>query len=435
MKTCHEGFYKIGNYCYRNCEGSNKYIEPPNYVCSASCSTNFYEKIPGYSDIYICKSNCASGQFKVDDGNSKFECVSECPQGKNHITSDNKCKVDCGTQLEIIKVQKENYDIYECIVSCPDDKFYSEVNKRCYSICNGNDNDNPFSLTIEDNTGLITERKCHNSCIYESDDKYKYYKDDKICMKNCNLLAEDETNRCTETCNNDYYKFKYDGKCLHECPSDNKRYLSSNYECIDKCPAYKNHFPQEGFECIDECEEGQYKEIILNNDDEPTGEYRCVSNYGEKKYYKKDRILIDICLSNHYVIQDTHECIENCNLVTNNTYYYYEPESDDSNIHEKTCVLTCIGDKPFLEDNHCKTNCENKEKFIQGENICIEKCPDGFYDKGDGECVNSCKNENLYLFNGKCVKYCPNGENEKKFYIETIYAYFIVMNKINILQK
>ncbi len=43
---------------------------------------------------------------------------------------------------------------------------------------------------------------------------------------------------------------------------------------------YKNHFPQERFEFIDECEEEKYKEIILIYDDELTGEYRYVSNYG-----------------------------------------------------------------------------------------------------------------------------------------------------------
>ena len=417
LKTCHEGFYQMGNYCFRNCEGSNKYIDIPNYTCSSACSTDYYEKIPGYSDIYICKNNCDLGQFKVEYS-GKFECVSECPQGKNHVTSENECKEVCETtQLKIIKDIKEDYTIYECIALCPDDKFYSETNKRCYSICKGNDIGNPFSLTVEDSSGTIIKRKCHNSCIYAGDDKYKYYEEDKICIETCTLLIEQDTNRCTENCDNDYYKYEYNGECLHECPN-NMRYLSPNYECIDICPGHKNYFPQNGYECIAGCEEGQYKEIILDNTNQPTGEYRCVSNYGEKKYYKEDRILIDECLGNHYVIQDTNECIENCDLITSHKYYYYDPENDDPNIHEKTCVLTCSGQKPFMEDNHCKHNCEYKLKYKQGENICLAQCPDNFYDKGDGECVNSCKNENLYLYNGECIKYCPYGENQKKFYIE-----------------
>ena len=416
LKTCHEGFYKIGNYCYRNCEGSNKFIDPINYNCISSCSTDYYEKIPEYTDIYICKSNCDSRQFKVSDGNGKFECVSECPQEKNHINSENECKDNCGTQLKIIKDEKENYIIYQCIDLCPDNKFYSEENQRCYSICKGNDQ-NQFSLTIE-NDGEIIERKCHTSCIFEEIDTYKYYSEDKICMKECPLLVEQQTNRCTETCDNDYYKFKYESECLHECPDEKKRYLSSNYECIDICPEHKNYFPQSGFECIDECEENQYKEIILNSDNKPTGEFRCVSNYEDKKYYKNDRILRDACFSDHYVIQDTNECIENCDSITTNIYYYYEPDADDTSIHENTCVLSCREGKPFLEDNHCKTNCERKTKFKQGENICLENCPDNYYDKGGGECVNSCKDENLYLYKGNCVKYCPYEDNPKKFYIE-----------------
>jgi len=44
LKTCYEGFYKDGDYCYRRCEGSNTFIDI-DYSCKSTCSTNYYEKL------------------------------------------------------------------------------------------------------------------------------------------------------------------------------------------------------------------------------------------------------------------------------------------------------------------------------------------------------------------------------------------------------
>ena len=252
-------------------------------------------------------------------------------------------------------------------------------------------------------------------------------------MKNCNFFIEETTNRCIEKCDDGYYKFQYENvnikQCLSECPEDFKRYEKPEYKCLKKCQEPKIFFPSEGFECIEKCDEDQYKEIIYTKDtNDPsknieTGEYRCVSLYGEKFYYKSDKILREKCNDNDYVVIDTHECVEDCETINTNTkrYYHYDPIDDsDPNYIVKTCVLTCIGKKPFYYDNHCVEVCPpEKPVYKNGDKLCLENCPDNYYKKeNENICVNSCSENGLFLNKGECVEYCP--ENENKFYIPSV---------------
>ena len=415
IKTCNEGYYKIENYCYDKCEGSNKYLNPIDSKCypdSSACTGNHYEELSNYPGIYICKSSCEPGKFLLQeaDGVNRYECLSECPVGKNYIKNNRCVSEECSSEeIQIIKEVKESYTIYECLPSCPNNGYYSSATKRCYSICKGNDIDNSFSLTQSEHGN---KRICFTSC---SDSSYKFYKEnDKVCMRECNLLTEENTNRCTENCDNEYYKFKYENTCIHACPDTQKYYLKSNYECINRCPPPTIYLPIESNECISGCEEGQYKMEENEN-------YRCVSEYGSMYYYNPDKILKESCNSNHYVVEDTHECLENCDLLTNNKYYYYEPDSP-SETDVRKCVLSCeTTTKTYNEDNHCKLECEIKKYHKQNEKNCLEDCPPGFYKDGF-VCVNPCKAQplNIYLDNGKCVDHCPKGDNEYKFYIDQV---------------
>ena len=239
------------------------------------------------------------------------------------------------------------------------------------------------------------------------------------------LLVEHDSNKCVESCKGT--QFKYNNECWDNCPIDKKRYISPNNECIDHCPEDKNCHPLEGgFECISGCKEGEYKDkITVTVGDDSYTEYNCVSNYGSKKYYKIDRILRDSCEYGHYVVEDTNECVENCNIANSDdkTYYYYEYEdpSEDNDYQVNTCTLSCKEKKPFYEDGHCKKECRNNLYFKEGDKICLPNCPEGYYKNGN-ICVNSCREQNKFLStNNICVDYCPTGANEKKFYIESDY--------------
>jgi hypothetical protein len=140
-------------------------------------------------------------------------------------------------------------------------------------------------------------------------------------------------------------------------------------------------------------------------------------------YYNPDKILKVGCNTNHYAIKNTHECIENCDLLTNNKYYYYEPNPDSEDATDiRRCVLSCQSTgKEFYEDDHCKLECENKKYYNLDEKKCMDDCPPGFY-KDEFICVNPCIDQpsNIYLDNGKCVDHCPNGDHRYKFYIDQV---------------
>ena len=99
------------------------------------------------------------------------------------------------------------------------------INVFLFPICKDNDEGNPFSLTIE-SEGNIIERKCSSSFS----ETYKYYIEDKICLKEVDecedLLIELDTNKCVESCIET--QFKYYNKCRDNCPSGNERYISPN---------------------------------------------------------------------------------------------------------------------------------------------------------------------------------------------------------------
>jgi len=265
LKSCNEDLLKIGNYCYKNsCDKSQHkiYFNPSDQICGESCTSNFYEKLSENSDIYFCISSCDVGQFELEKENSKTECLSECPQDANYIVDGNKCtQTDCSNKL--INANKGSYLIYECINYnlCSDGQFNSETNKKCYSICKGNDEGNPFILTIENNDHQITNRKCSDGCS----EPYIYYKEDKICLIDYDdLLVEQGTKKCVESCNDN--QFKYDNKCwdnyevIQTDPDNPKflRYVSPNNECMVHCPEDKKCHPSEGVlkdthECVENC--------------------------------------------------------------------------------------------------------------------------------------------------------------------------------------
>ena len=75
---------------------------------------------------------------------------------------------------------------------------------------------------------------------------------------------------------------------------------------MDHCPEEIRCHPLEGgFECISDCKEGEYKDkITFTVGSNSFTEYNCVSNY---------------------VVEDTNECMENCNKANtvDHKYYYY----------------------------------------------------------------------------------------------------------------
>ena len=419
LENCPGDTYEIGEYCYeKDCYLSNKkYINPTTNTCEENCGTLlYYEKISENYDIYLCKNQCNSNKpYKL--GNDYKECLSECPNGHNYIGNDNECLTSCGDQLTIIYEDKSFYSLYKCIDICPDNGYYSEEEFVCYDICLKSKNNHQFSLTYKED-GQI-KRKCEEGCSNGiGPDEYIYYKEtNKICLKECDQIIDYDGHKCVEKCNDPDYLFEFNNKCLSECPDNYLRYSTNNYKCKEKCEK-PNHYVYNNI-CLSGCEPGQYKKKVMKDDGSTilwTEEYECVPTNENKYYYESDKILLDSCLNNDYVIQGQYQCVNNCDSLSGNYHYYEVPASGDKTYMVNTCVFACPNEKPFLlETNHCSESCISNNKFyLELEKKCLEVCPRNYYYTLNGLCLEKCEGETPFLDNNNCVEYCPN---ERKYYI------------------
>jgi hypothetical protein len=50
LKSCHDGLYKIGNFCYDKCVTPNTFLDPSTPGCSNACpgTLNYYEELSDY---------------------------------------------------------------------------------------------------------------------------------------------------------------------------------------------------------------------------------------------------------------------------------------------------------------------------------------------------------------------------------------------------
>jgi len=126
-----------GKYCYPNCKFGEKFnIDSGSCVSTCPTGNNYYEKttVYGSQEIIICRKSCMGINKFVKDTQDK-ECVSKCPENNNFITfKSNVCTSKCeGTQyFKFVENQPKatgngNYEIYQCLDSCPTDLGYFYV--------------------------------------------------------------------------------------------------------------------------------------------------------------------------------------------------------------------------------------------------------------------------------------------------------------------
>ena len=153
----------------------------------------------------------------------------------------------------------------------------------------------------------------------------------------------------------------------------------------------------------------------VNSEEVWNGELECLSSNQNLYYYSTNKILLSNCDQGHYVIQDTFECVNNCNDLSGNYHYYEVPEPSilEPTYPVNTCVLNCPQEKPFLlENNHCSESCSLQYKlYIEPDKKCLSICPENYdYKKGD-ECVMRCEDPKPFSNEGICDNSCPEGKN------------------------
>ena len=451
---CRTNQYFLDGTCVsiNDCKNSGKPFINSKNICLDECKEKYKQK--NSDGTYTCLNSCS--HYIIGDNNDDLECVLDCPEDKNFIGLNNKCKGICEKEdcLNFYKYKDsdsvtttsgENYKIYKCMDGCNDyynlkvdgisecfntcpntNPYYpykSPEEHKCYSNCLDSKM-HPYTLTFTDSVSNTIIYECADNCR----DPVPNYGENKICRNGCDSLdtnVKDHDGKCVYECDkNTDFKFNSNNECKNQCDGTIRRYSKKDYKCKNKCigdDIYLLENINEN-ECLSDCRPSEYKKIYTVDIAEEkafAGEIRCVSTYGDKYYYISDRILRDECNGDDYVVEDTHECVTNCDTIStsNEKYYYYEyevPSSGESTLYSKyTCVKVCPNDKKYvLENNHCSDNCNlNYRYYLETDYKCILNCPEDYYKEGQ-KCVERCENY-PYVNGDECVLYC---DGEKKFF-------------------
>jgi hypothetical protein len=168
-----------------------------------------------------------------------------------------------------------------------------------------------------------------------------------------------------------YYTDKPANQCI-QCMSSCNRCLGPN-TCIDCISGYylNNNI------CVQECPIGYY----LSEDN------NCIMCKSLNRNYSLGQC-VSQCPINEY--PDINNICGTCSkLLYNNRCFEASPEGT---------LLNSI-------DNTCYTCSENRQfKF---NNLCIDKCPEGYFIENN-KC-QTCSNKGMFLYNNECIEECPEG--------------------------
>ena len=380
---------------------NKRYVDSRN-ICLDSCPVNdVKEKIEYYSDTYKCLRNCGTNKFRVRTDNDDFECVDDCPEDLKFIGKDNICKSSCDEidgiyyhffrevsvpfSSPIVKYKvykcvdgcKPEYDnfIYraanngrECYAECPENyKYLSPSENLCYDDCLKSIQ-NPFTVTDLNRCG----EECNQLGLYI------YWGVDKVCRDSCNTLGDTKIidprkNQCVEKCDPDYeLRYELDGKCVYSCDTGNsnkKRYSTADYKCKPTC-GEDEYVINENI-CVKQCD--RFVNII-----QATGEKECVDSCTgtNKFYYPNQKKCLSSCYNNDKVVEGRNICVNNCNDLTDSTYYLYQHVSSDVDKPYDRCVLNCPENKQFINGDICVAHCpiDGKKFYVQSDNNPLKKC-------------------------------------------------------------
>ena len=335
--------YYVNGDCVDNCN-NYQYIHQGNICSNDPCpqtSPFFYSETS--SSIKICNITCPENYYKnfknSESTSNNIECLPQCEGGG--VIYNNGCYNKCPDGL---------YNLNgNCVSNCPN-KFYRDNN----------------------------ENKCITNCNEISD--YSFYRASGECVQNCpigeNFLNDNE---CSSKCQNNYFYYEYLSltdykiyKCVENCDdesSEKKKYINGTKECISGCGelyeynniCYENCLSVDGYSY-------SLKEIIGE-----TTTYKCSPNCNGK-FYGNNKICIDSCndLPFNKTANPDNFCVRECDL--NSTYKYLNNISNSLS---------------------CKNQCENNQRYLASNFICIDKCPQPYnyiVKNGDNpvECLSSC---------------------------------------------
>jgi hypothetical protein len=367
VTKCGIGYSLNANKCVKCNE--NQFYDLNTEQCLSSCDKAVF--FDSMIVVNICKI-CGANQYLIDS-----HCFNQCPLGYSP-NSQNIC----------IKCTPEQVSVNgECKESCQPNEveFLIEEFLSC-KVC-------PFNLVKSDNVciefcpiGYTINNMTDKVCIRCENNKYW---DNGLCKDSCNAerFKFDEPsgiNYCYE-CN--YFEYALDNLCLPTCFNgyENNQSSFTCNKCVDKVE-YQNR-------CLNECPFGHTSEVV--------------NHFANLSTCKE-------CSYSMYVV-DNNVCLEKCPRGYRTSVYndnFNTCNKCDEGLYEDNyqCSNNCPITNPIefydasLEAFYC-ISCNYNE--VRLDNICFEKCPDGYASDVNNICVN-CKSQNKYEENGICVNSCSD---------------------------
>ena len=384
----------------------------------------------------ICRDNCDEGEYSLSKEDDHQFCLSKCPDTHPYYDNNKICVSKCN-------YYKQNK---ECSDNCENGQYVFPGNVCSTNKCPSNA---PFYYSKKISTG-VTVKICVSNCQEIEDNKYKYYKinevcytnepqncyEEKECVENCgetnsiNLnyegrcvdkcphgLFQNEAASCISRCTPNIYEKiidnqnnnNYNLKCLNECPSEGKKYLTSSGECVSECPNGENYIGDNN-KCLSSCKENNGKDFYQKIESTIDGinNYKCLQNCSE---------LLNI--------EGTKECVSSCNSM-----YEYE------RICYKSCLSTSLPFSTINNDikNICSDKCHQSQQNFANDKICINGCSNLPFNKTINDtadskaCVEECDLNSDYKFLNKeingdtTILYCRKTcSNSNKRYLKSNY--------------
>ena len=267
-KECFSGKDKNNN-CYLECpSGQVLVLDPINSnFCIEKNSDDYYVLIPGDIPIANCneklyviqnKNECGlckdlnkDKQYKIIDEKECIEkpentyfideelkilnyCHESCKTCKGeketdctscyigHKLVDGKCiKMDCFPSCKECDEESDDENNQHCL-SCQNNKLFQENNNNCIDKC--------LDGYYEENNIC---KQCHKSCLTCE----KNGSDEKPNCKSCkdNQYLIDDSLKCEENCENNYYKNEFEKKCYRcsdNCETCSGKSIEGNNFCL-----------------------------------------------------------------------------------------------------------------------------------------------------------------------------------------------------------
>lgn len=393
------------NQCYEKCPQETPYHIKDNFQCLKNCDSKFVNETNGE-----CISSCGiSNRFwikkKIDVNEEITVCLKNCSEvNLKYYTPEGECNDTCDDTKFLKGIKKDNEFICECMNLY---YFNDEGVKTCINNetlkCGetGKDSENyPYQVDgtnqcVKNCLGVLSpaEDICYlGTSINEKD----------ICPPNTEKGIFGNKIKCD--CKYKYYLDENDNKkiCLNEnekCPTEYNYLVQDKNECVKSCDGYNVVFDNK---CLDNCPVGMDEENTENGKS-----CKC------RKYWFKELenkyTCVEQCNDKYpYLIEETNECVKNCNETKYNI------------MHNNKCISSCGENMTVVQLDDGKTSClcnylwieggeckkdnidkkcidldENMIYLIKKTNQCVKNCPEG-YNYFNHECFSSCNEANNY---------------------------------------